>query len=92
MPEIKFIGPPPTSKKNVQNEIADALKARPGEWAVVRIADSVSKGTSASNYIRAAKSSVYHPAGSFESVYRCVDGEHRVYARYVGTEAGDSDA
>jgi len=35
---------------------------------------------------------VYHPAGSFESVYRCVDGEHRVYARYVGTEAGDSDA
>lgn len=34
--------------------------------------------------IRQAKLQAYAPAGTFEARARTVDGEHRVYARFVG--------
>lgn len=93
MSEIKFDGPPPERKRgSIEDQshqpIAEALKERAGEWAVVRVSKTASAASSAANYIRNAKGSAYGPAGSFEAVSRKVDGEFRVYARFLGTVAG----
>lgn len=74
--------PKPPSKYQV---VADALRARPGEWAV--IIEGVSPGT-AGGMTHRIKSGVgpYAPARSFEA--RCAGPaggqSSKVYARYVG--------
>ncbi|MEU3522307.1 hypothetical protein AB0E62_00260 [Streptomyces sp. NPDC038707] len=68
-------------------EIAARLRRRPGRWAVVGAFKSTSVSASMARSIRAGVNmSAYTPAGTFEAVARTVDGEHRVYARYVGGE------
>lgn len=63
--------------------ISGELRARPGEWAVVAVVGDAGKsGTTAA----AVKRGVYAgmPKGEFEATARTVNGEHRVYARYIG--------
>lgn len=64
--------------------IAEQLRTRPGEWAV--IATYAHSGTcgSMAQGIKRGLIRAYAPEGAFEAVSRTVDGEHRVYARYVG--------
>jgi hypothetical protein len=84
MADIEFVDPPPASRGNRatsrHNEIDNALRARPGEWA--RVMTGVA--ANGSSYIRYARTLAYAPAGSFEA--RAVkNGErHDIYARYVG--------
>lgn len=67
--------------------IAAQLKARPGEWAHVTTCSTPGSASSYARQINAALLAQYAPAGSYEAVSRTVDGERRVYARYVGPTA-----
>lgn len=66
---------------------ADALRARPCEWAL--LGKYVTGGTAgqAAYEVRHAldpKDQPFAPAGSFEAEARTLMGEHRVYVRFVG--------
>jgi hypothetical protein len=66
--------------------IAETLRVKPGEWAVVKEYDATQLGN-ASVYawaIKTARRSTFAPAGAFEAVTRKVGGKVRVYASYVG--------
>ncbi|MFF2184628.1 hypothetical protein [Streptomyces sp. NPDC058155] len=84
-----FVGPPPTlpappaAKALDHAAVAAALKAKPGQWAVVKVVASEKAGRVLAGHIRTGKSVAYM-RDSFEAEYRNVDDEHRVYARYVG--------
>jgi hypothetical protein len=89
---IRWEEPPPHGNtllprsRNKYQAAADALRGRPGEWAL--IAEGITTGSAGSltNGIRTGKPSVFRPAGAFEA--RCVGSagstSARVYARYVG--------
>lgn len=82
--ELKFVAPPEATRgggPRKSREIAEALRARPGEWALV--AEGV--GPSIAHNIKHGSVSVYQPAGSFEAVSRKgKNGRSDIYARYVG--------
>lgn len=65
----------------VHAEFFAALREHPGRWArwpVAKGSTSVVSDVKAGKYLGSAK-------GEFESVSRTVDGERRVYVRYVGS-------
>ena len=64
--------------------IGAVLQKKPGKWAVVAVYETVSRAASQAGAIRAGVVSALRPAGAFEAMSRTVDGECRVYARYVG--------
>jgi hypothetical protein len=72
--------PPPDIRQTKWSEIANQLKARPGEWAHLgRIA------TSQAHHIKSARTAAFLPAGSFEAIVRNRDERMAdVWARYVG--------
>jgi hypothetical protein len=76
-------GPAPRPRAR-HRPAADALRARPGEWAHVTTHSTAQSSASLAYAIRAGKYAAYTPAGHFEARARTVDGEHRVYVRYVG--------
>jgi hypothetical protein len=86
-PHGNTLKPKPASKYQA---VADALRARPGEWAL--IAENLPSGSAGalSNGIRIGRPSVFRPAGEFES--RCVGSagstSAKVYARFVGSRVG----
>jgi len=80
---VEFLGPPPPAETK-HGKIARALRGRPSEWAVVQRVASIARAASAAQAIRSAKLNAYEPAGAFQAVARTVEGEHRVYARYIG--------
>jgi hypothetical protein len=65
----------------------DALRERPGHWALVATYKSqASAGTCAKN-IRDGRAAGSKPAGSFDAVSRRIgDKRHAVYARFVAEE------
>lgn len=92
MSEIRFEQLPEraTTKGNNQSgdsqRIASALKARPGEWAAIKSYD-LKQHSSARGYsarVNGGKTGAFAPAGHFEAATRQIDGEIRVYARFVG--------
>lgn len=79
----------PTPRPTADTGAATALRARPGEWAVITVRTTAARTTAARAAVYAYGVSrgmrhAYRPAGAFEAKARTVDGEHRVYARYVG--------
>lgn len=64
--------------------IAEQLRARPDEWAHILTFPTINSASSTAYSIRKATRKAWGPAGSFEAKSRTVDGEFRVYARYVG--------
>jgi len=85
---VAFIdGEPPTSRRQSKYDhdgIAAALQENPGQWAEVPMDDSTDqarRGLAAS--IRQGDAA-YAPPGAFEGKSRTVDGEVKVFARYVG--------
>lgn len=80
---------PPTSRRRGPVHdwaaIGAFLKRAPGAWAVVAVCDN---GTLAGQTAKHVRSGKYGELGAgFEAVSRLVDGEPRVYARYVGDQS-----
>ena len=63
--------------------VAKRLKARKGEWAWV-VYNSPRGASHAASKASLGETPAYAPAGDFEAVYRLVDGEHRMYIRFLG--------
>lgn len=66
-----------------QATAAKALMERPGEWGIVAICCNSGSSASMARAVRKGVSKTWQPAGDFEALSRKVDGEYRVYARYV---------
>jgi hypothetical protein len=88
--DIVFENPPkirrPRSGTANHQAITDALRARPGEWGIVKVAITASAARAAAFQIRNGMIMAYAPEGAYEAAARDVEGEHRVYARFVGGE------
>lgn len=101
MPEpariIRWADPPPTSLRGERttapwsryNDLADELRARPGEWAV--IAEFNGRHTGLATHVRMGSIACFTPAGDFDAVSRQVGKYTAIYARYVG-DGKESDA
>jgi hypothetical protein len=92
MSELRFEDPPEVSRilgrRGKHKEAAEELRSRPGEWAIVGVYGTGASSAAMARHIGDGFVTAYRPAGSFEGLARTVDGEARVYARYVGeTEA-----
>jgi hypothetical protein len=92
MPDIVWEDPPegrgPETRLTKWAIIGAALRSRPGEWALVEVKPSAAIASSVARNIRLGLVRVGQP-GEFDATSRNIDGEFRVYARYVG---GDSNA
>lgn len=84
----KWEDPPPrrrtTEATQNHKEVADLLKTRPGTWRYILSYSAATTAGSVAQSIRTGHTSAWAPAGSFDAVARTVDGQHRVYARYIG--------
>jgi len=64
--------------------IAADLRQRPKQWAIAVICRNFSTAGQTARRIRDGAYKPMEPTGAFEATARTIDGEHRVYARYVG--------
>jgi len=85
MSDITFTDPPAATRGKLwgrHQQIAEALRERPGDWALVM------EGVNGSNShsIRTARIKAYAPAGAYEATARKNGDRHDIYARYVGGE------
>jgi hypothetical protein len=94
MPKIVFEPLPPrvSRPKRRTRELATitaALRQTPGAWARIGTYRTPASAASMASMIRHGRRPAFGPEGTFEAAARTVDGQHRVYARYVGdTPAG----
>jgi hypothetical protein len=86
MPEVIFEEPPGAyAHARVEHTVVSrAARLRPGEWARVGAYPTPASASSIAYRINRGTLRAWSPAGAFEAVSRTVDGEHRVYARYLG--------
>lgn len=91
MTDIKWEAPPEGERRGARGTwktVADALRARPGEWALI----SENADRSMTTRIKDGQGRAWRPAGSFEArgVGFQDQGRRRVklYARYVGGDEG----
>lgn len=85
---IRWEDPPDRwGRRNDWAAIGAALVSRPRRWAHVLTAVNGQTAAQMARHIGAGKYSALAPLGRFEAKSRTVDGEPRVYARYIG-EAG----
>lgn len=69
---------------------ADALRGRPGEWALLGKYSTPGVMRQEAYSIRTVlgpEDQPFAPAGSFEAASHSMCGEYRVYVRYVGGES-----
>ena len=82
---LRWETPPPQTQGPVHNwpAIAADLQQKPGEWALIALCDTRATAGTTAKYVR---ESFYEPlkTGVYEAKSRTVDGEFRVYARYMG--------
>lgn len=86
-PTLTWTDPPPLTRGPTSTKylhIFNTLRENPGQWAQLVIPD-VKSVDSLTHPIKNGKLSGSAPAGSFDAVARTVDGEKRLYVRYVGT-------
>lgn len=85
MSEFRFEEPPAAHQqpRGGQIEAAQKLRAKPGEWGMVTVCSTSGSSSSMARAIRVGTRTAWQPAGDFEAVSRKVDGEYRVYARYM---------
>ena len=88
MSVISWEEPPPdrrhaTGKPSKWLKIAQALREQPGQWAHVDTRPRPNIAAATANGINRG---IYGgmPVGDFEAVSRIVDGQARVYVRYIG--------
>lgn len=80
--KLEFKNPPTDARTSngEMTQVADALKANPGEWALIG-----RKSPSTAAVIKNGLTKAFRPAGSFDSVTRNGDGRKAdIYARYIG--------
>lgn len=90
MNEIKWEDPPADARRNDWAPIAAELRAHPMKWAMIAARKTIGPASDISEKVKGARPTspkFFQPPGSFEAVTRKVDGEYRVYARYVGGES-----
>lgn len=89
MSVIRWEEPPPSKGMAVHDwpRIGAQLAAAPGKWALVAVCPNGGTAGSTARHVRDGKYEPLAVLGLFEAKSRTIDGEHRVYARYVG-EAG----
>lgn len=63
--------------------IAAQLRSRPGEWAIVHVATIRQTADDYASRISRGLLPATGPRGSFQGASRHVDGQYRVYARYL---------
>lgn len=95
---VRWEAPPPTRSRNGgrpvdtyssgYQAIADELRTRPGEWAVVQEFEG-RRNVGLATKIRLGSMLCFTPAGDFDAVTRHGDGIVRVYARYLGDGEAD---
>lgn len=95
-PVVLWEDPPPPGRgsRNVAHDwpaIVAALRVRPREWARVTTYPSDNSARVMADRLRQGAVAAARPAGSVQAVSRMVDGEYRVYARYVGVPASTVD-
>lgn len=66
--------------------LADELRERPGEWALVFVGAS-GKASAMATHISRGQLVAFTPTGDFEACTRQRDGVARTYARYVGDDS-----
>jgi hypothetical protein len=64
--------------------IVNKLISRPYQWAVIATASDHTNAYATAYNIKHGKLKRFAESGAFEAEYRKVNGEHRVYARYIG--------
>ncbi|MGW0899742.1 hypothetical protein ACWD0G_22640 [Streptomyces goshikiensis] len=79
--------PLPSRSADADNA-ARALRARPGDWALVAERPAIGPASNLAYRIRTGKLAAFRPAGAFEAHSRST-GDHGagVWARYVGGTA-----
>lgn len=92
MEVLRWEDPPPatverrTPKKTTRSRlepIAEQLRGRPGEWAVVYEGER-GPGLGMATHIRYGQVACFTPTGDFDATSRVRGGTTTVYARYVG--------
>lgn len=77
----------PFRRVETRQAFADALRSRPGEWALLGKYSTPGTMRQEAYQVRQAidpKDQPFAPAGAFEAQARAMCGEYRVYVRYVG--------
>lgn len=69
--------------------IGAELVAHPGIWAMVAVANNSVTAGAMANHIRNGKYLKLAELGRFDAKARSIDGENRVYARYIGEVGSD---
>lgn len=79
---------PDQRRSQESHQTAEALRARPLDWAHVDWHPNINRASNQGHRIRTGKLAAFRPAGAFEAQVRS-DGEEAadVYARYVGEPA-----
>ncbi len=87
---IRWENPPATTRRGVGrprdhtwNQVAEQLRARPGQWAVVED-DMPANRTAIANHIRQGAILAFAPSGTYDATSRSKQGRVTIYARYVG--------
>lgn len=82
-PRVEFVDLPPRRNSSRDADVAEACRARPGEWAL--LGEFVS---SKAAQIKSGTTAAFRPAGDFDATTRRVDGNPagrtNIYVRYVG--------
>ncbi|MFF7837621.1 hypothetical protein ACFZC6_02110 [Streptomyces ossamyceticus] len=86
---VRFEAPAPEPFRRLETRqaFAEALRSKPGEWALLGKYSTPGTMRQEAYAVRQAldpKDQPFAPAGSFEAEARSVCGEFRVYVRYVG--------
>lgn len=96
---LRWEEPPPnqlptrpwTTRHSHLKELADELRARPGNWALVFEQEGPASGRAGAmaTHIRLGQVRCFTPTGDFDAVTRKVENITCVYARYVGEPDGE---
>jgi hypothetical protein len=81
---IRWEDPPEDRRGTDWAAVGQALKQQPGKWALAVVCNNTVTAGAVARDIRVGKYPAMRALGSFDAMARSVDGEARVYARYVG--------
>jgi hypothetical protein len=90
--DIRWEDPPQTAKPTTGPTLADptlvafadTLRANPYRWAVYPRPLTNGSANATARAIKTGVRETFAPAGTFEALTRMVDGQRRLYVRYVG--------
>ncbi|MFJ4828434.1 hypothetical protein ACIP79_00610 [Streptomyces sp. NPDC088747] len=86
---------PPAPRRGVpradHKAAAEELRGLPGMWGFVTAYQAQSAAAQAASNIRNGDAQAYQPKGAFDATSRTVNGEYRLYVKFIGEEtSGDA--